>query len=76
MFGLADPLVLPLLEEPEELGLERRREVADLVEEERPPLGGGDLAGGVADGPGERPPGVAEQVALQQVGAEARAARR
>ena len=74
--GLADPLVLPLLEEPQELGLEGRGEVADLVEEERPPLGAATLPGDVADGAGEGAPGVAEEVALEQLGAEARAAHR
>ena len=67
--GLADPLVAPFLQEAEQLGLERQREVADLVEEECPPLGRGDLALGVRDGPREGAADVTEQGALQQLGA-------
>ena len=33
--GTADALELPLLEDPEELGLQLQRQVSDLVEEER-----------------------------------------
>ena len=56
------------------LGWSGGGQVADLVEEERPAFGGGHLAGGVADGAGEGALGVAEEVAFEQVGAEARAA--
>ncbi len=70
---LADPLVPPLLEEPQQLRLQRERQVADLVEEERAALGRGHLAARVADGAGEGALHVAEQLALQQLGAEARA---
>ena len=35
----ADPLELPLLEDAEQLGLHGRRDVADLVEEDRPLVG-------------------------------------
>ncbi len=65
---LADPLVAALLEESEQLGLERERQVADLVEEQGPPFRRGDLALGIGDRTGERAPSVAEQVALEQFG--------
>ncbi len=60
--GFADPFVAAFLEEPEQLGLEGQREVADLVEEERPTLGGGDRLPPVsATAPVKEPPRVAEQ---------------
>ena len=65
--GLADTLVLPLLEKPEQLGLKAQRQVADLVEEQRAALGCGDLADRVADGTCEGASRMAEQVALQRV---------
>ena len=49
----------------------KRRSLGQFVQEQGPPLGGGHLAGGVAHGAGEGPPGVAEQVAFQEVGVEA-----
>ena len=73
--GLADPLVAPLLEESEQLGLERQRQVADLVEEQRArlrprrPCPRCRVTAPVNDAAG-----VAEQRALQQLGAQARAA--
>ena len=74
--GLTDPLVAPFLEESQQLGLERQRKVADLVEEQSPAFGRGDLALGVGDGSRERAAGVAEEVALEQLGVQARAAHR
>src|SRR5512137_913811 len=47
---LADPLEAPLLEEAEELGLKRGRDLPDLVEEDRASLGGLDASGLIADG--------------------------
>ena len=41
---VADRRALALLEEAEELDLERERQLADLVEEQRPALRGGDAA--------------------------------
>src|SRR5439155_24293647 len=70
---LADALVLAVLHEPQELRLERERQVADLVEEERAAAGGRDAAGVVAHGAGERPLRVAEQLALKQLGRKRRA---
>ena len=66
---LADPLVLPFLEEAEQLGLEGQRQVADLVEEERPALGRGDLAPHRATAPVNGAADVAEEFAFQQLGA-------
>ena len=43
----ADALDHPLLQEPQQLRLERRRQVADLVEEQRPAVGHLDLAQGL-----------------------------
>ena len=64
----------PLLEEAQQLGLERQRKVADFVEEESPSFGGLDLAFGVGDGAGERAPGMAEELAFEQLGVQAGAA--
>ena len=46
--GLADPLVATLLEEPEQLGLERQGQVGHFVEEQGSSCRRGDLARGVA----------------------------
>ena len=62
----ADPLELLLLQQPQHLGLRRRRHVADLVEEERAAVGLLELADAAAVGPGERALLVAEQLALEQ----------
>jgi hypothetical protein len=58
--AVADALEGPLLEEAEELDLERRREVADLVEEEGAARRELDAAEAVAHGAGERAAHVAE----------------
>jgi hypothetical protein len=62
-----NPLVHLLLEEPEQLRLQCQREIADLVQEQRPALGCGHLPFGRLDGTGERAAGVAEQFAFQQL---------
>ena len=64
--GAADALEAPLLQHAQQLGLHRRRHVADLVEEERAAVGQLEPARALADGAGERPFLVAEQLALQQ----------
>ncbi len=64
---LADPLEVLLLQEAQQLGLQRRRDLADLVEEQRPPLGHLDPPRLIADRAGERPLGVSEQLARQQL---------
>ena len=62
----ANSLIVLILEEPQQLELEYPGYGADLVEEQRPALGGSDLAGTVAEGSGESPPDMAEQFAFQQ----------
>ena len=62
----AHPLVFTFLKQPQQLGLDFHRQVADLVEEEGPARGGFDFAPMVAQGAGERAFDVAEQVAFQQ----------
>ena len=74
--GFSHSLVAPFLKESQKLGLKQERKVADLVEEETPAFGGLDLALGVGDGPRERAPGVAEELAFKQFGVQARAAHR
>ena len=61
-----DPLELLLLERAENLGLERERQIADLVEEERAAMGELEAAGLALCGAGERPLLVSEQLALEQ----------
>ena len=63
----ADALELLLLERAQDLGLQRHRQVPDLVEEQRPPVGHFELAGFPARGPGECALLVAEQLGLEEV---------
>jgi hypothetical protein len=56
----------PVLEEAQELHLRGRRDLADLVEEERPAVGGGEVAGLPLRRPGEGAPLVAEQLGLEE----------
>ena len=58
-----DPLVL---EDAQELGLERRRHVADLVQEQGAAVGDLELAAAGRSRAGEGPALVAEQLALEQ----------
>ena len=74
--GLAHALVAALLQQPQELGLQGQRQVADFVEEERAPFGRRDLADRVADRAGKGPQHVAEQFAFQQLGGKAGAVHR
>ena len=62
-----DPRELALLEHAQELGLERERHVADLVEEEGATGRGLELADAALDGAGERAALVAEELALEQL---------
>ena len=64
---VAKALVLLVLDEPEELRLEGEGKIADLVQQKGPALAGADTAGIVADGAGEGPLGVAEQLAFQKL---------
>src|SRR2546427_10433989 len=64
--GAADTLELLLLEDPEELRLELERDLADLVEEEGAAMGHLEASDLLRDGPGERAPLAAEELALQE----------
>ena len=69
----AHPLDLALLEHAQELGLHRERHVADLVEEQRAPVGQLEAAGPRPHRAGERPALVAEQLGLEQALGDGRA---
>ena len=69
----ADPLDHPLLQEAQQLDLQRQRDVADLVEEQRAAMGQLDLALGRLDRAGEGALLVAEQLAFEQVLGDRRA---
>jgi hypothetical protein len=62
----ADRAHLVVLEHAQELGLETRAHVADLVEEERAAVGALEQAALGRDGSGEGAAHVAEQLALEQ----------
>ena len=62
----AERRVLPLLKHPQKLDLYGRRQLADLVEEERPSLREGETAGLVLLGVGEGAADVAEQLRLDE----------
>ena len=63
----ADPLDHPLLQEAQQLDLQRQRDVADLVEEQRAAMGELDLALGGLDRAGEGALLVAEQFGFEQI---------
>ena len=63
----ADPLDHPLLQEAQQFHLQRQRDVADLVEEERAAMGELDLALGRLDRAGEGALLIAEQLSLEQI---------
>src|SRR6478735_6952020 len=62
----ADALDHALLQEAQQLRLQRRRQVADLVEEQRPAIRGLDLAERLLRGAGERALLVSEELAFEQ----------
>ena len=62
----ADPLVGPLLHDAQQLGLQRRRQLPDLVEQERPAVGQREGALARRDRARERPALVPEQLAARQ----------
>ncbi len=62
----ADALDLSFLQESQQLGLQRVRQITDLVEHQRTAVGGLDLADGGLRSPGEGALLVAEQLAFQQ----------
>ena len=62
----ADPLELALLEDAQQLRLDRERQLADLVEEQRAAVGPLEAARPLAVGAGEGAALVAEQLGLEQ----------
>ena len=66
--SVADAFVFLVLDEAQQLGLQRQREVADLVEEQRAAVGLVDPAEGAFGGSGEGTAVVPEQLAFHQVG--------
>lgn len=58
---VADALVFPVLDEAQQLGLQRQREIADFVQEDGAAIGAGHTADGVLHRAGERALGVTEQ---------------
>ena len=70
---LADPPDLAVLEHAQQLGLGARRQLADLVEEQRAAVRLLEQPGALGDRAGERAAGVAEQLRLDQLVGERRA---
>ena len=68
----ADALELPLLQHAQQLELQRRRHVADLVEEQRPLVGQLEAPELALDRAGERALLVAEQLATRAASRSAR----
>jgi hypothetical protein len=64
---LADPRELAVLEHAQQLALERERDLADLVEEERTAVGSLETADAVLLRAGEGAPHVPEELALEEV---------
>ena len=52
---VAYPLVFAVLDEAQQLGLDRKRQVADLIQKEGAALAGGDPTGVIPQSPGEGP---------------------
>ena len=69
----AEPRELALLERAQELGLDRRRHLADLVEEQHAAAGLFDAARLHGHGAGERAALVAEELGLEQLIGQGRA---
>jgi hypothetical protein len=69
----ANRAVLALLQDTQQLRLQVRRHLADLVEEQRPAFGHLEEAHLVRGGAGERALAVAEQLALDELGRDRRA---
>ena len=65
--GAADALERLLLQEPQQLGLERRHHLGDFVEEHRAAVGALQQAALLQPGVGERATLVTEQLALEEL---------
>ncbi len=61
-------LIASLLQNPQQLGLQFHRHIADLVEQQGAAPGLVELTAPIPLGPGEGPPDMAEEFTLQQVG--------
>ena len=68
--GRADGTDLLFLEDSQQLGLERRRQLGHLVEEEGAAVSRAKEPEGVGDGAREGPPHVAEELRLHEVGGD------
>lgn len=66
----AHPADLARLEHTQQLGLQRQRQLAHLIEEQGAPGGGAERTVGLPRGTGERPRLVPEQLRLEQGGGE------
>src|SRR5258706_15996478 len=70
---VTDALVLPFLDEAQELGLKRQRQVADLIEKKCPAVAGGHPARIIANSVGECALLMPKQLALKQFRRQRRA---
>ena len=61
-----EPAKRPVFEDPQQLGLERRRHFANLVQEDRPLVGDFEQTALLLSGVGERPALVTEELGLEQ----------
>ena len=73
---LADAAQLPFLNHAQHLGLRPRRQLADLVEEQRAAVRLLEDAGAIGDRAGERAARVAEQLGLDEIVGQRRAVER
>ncbi|VBB43702.1 hypothetical protein TRIP_B310026 [uncultured Desulfatiglans sp.] len=64
--GFPDAFDFPLLYDPQELHLNERADLGDLVQEDRSPVGLFEAADPVADGPGEGPFDMPEEFAFKE----------
>ncbi len=62
---ITDTLNIAILQDAQQLRLQRQRQLADFVEEQRAVIGHLKFAAAVADSPGKRPFHVTEQLALR-----------
>ena len=65
--AVAQAIEFPLLQHAQKFGLQHERHLADLVQQQGPPVGQLELAGIARQRPGEGAAHVAEQLGLQQV---------
>ncbi|MCY1421041.1 hypothetical protein D9M71_366840 [compost metagenome] len=67
---VTDPLVFLVLDEAQQLGLQRQWEIADFIKEQSAAIGLIDPPQGAFTGPGKRPAAMPEQFAFHQLGGE------